>query len=266
MSPPEPRSPFRRRLRLLTHLAWWDMVAQYFGSWVGLLWNVVLPGLVVVVYLAVFELSPKFAFGGWNTVGGYGVNLVAALVPWLMFQEGVSRAASSFVDQRHLLTQIPVDPPLFPLATVGAAIFRHAVALLLLAIILVSSGIFTGWRWLGLIYVFPILVLLTVGGALVASCLTMINRDVAPTVAAAMLPLFFTTPVIYPPHVVPEALRVVMDLNPLTPVVVAYRDLLVTGVDPLAGGLLWSTAVGVVLLGIGALLVRRIGPELAERI
>jgi lipopolysaccharide transport system permease protein len=256
----------RRWLALLTHLAWWDMVAQYFGSWVGLLWNVVLPGVVIVVYLAVFELSPRFAFGGWDAVGGYGVNLVAALVPWLLFQEGVSRAASAFVDQRHLLTQIPVEPSLFPLATVGAAVFRHGVALVLLGAILLSTGINTGWRWLGLLYVFPVLILLTVAGALVASCLTMLNRDMAPTVSAAMLPLFFTTPVIYPPHVVPEALRVVMDLNPLTPVVVAYRDLLVTGVDPLAGGLLWSAAVGLVVLGIGVVLVRRIGPELAERI
>jgi lipopolysaccharide transport system permease protein len=272
VSPPEPRtaaapeSRLRRWLRLLLHLAWWDMVAQYFGSWVGLLWNVLLPGLVVVVYLAVFELSPKFAFGGWNVVGGYGVNLVAALVPWLMFQEGVSRGANAFVDQRHLLTQIPVPATLFPLANVGAAMFRHLVALGLLAGILLGTGINTGPRWLELLYVFPVLVLLTVGFSIVAACLTMLNRDVAPSVAAAMLPLFFTTPVIYPPHVVPEALRVVMDLNPLTPIVVAYRDLLVTGVDPLHGGLLWSAAVGLVVLGVGVVLVRRIGPELAERI
>lgn len=78
--------------------------------------------------------------------------------------------------------------------------------------------------------------------------------------------MFFTTPVIYPPHVVPEALRVVMDLNPLSPIVVAYRDLLVTGVLPQVNGLLWSTAVGLVVLMIGLVLLRRIGPELAERI
>ena len=96
--------------------------------------------------------------------------------------------------------------------------------------------------------------------------MTTLHRDVAPTVSAAMLPLFFTTPVIYPPHIVPEALRVVMDLNPLSPIVVAYRDLLVTGVTPQFGGLLWSAAVGAVILTIGLVLLRRIGPELAERI
>jgi ABC-type polysaccharide/polyol phosphate export permease len=257
---------FRRNTRLLAHLTWWDMVAQYFGSWIGLMWNVLLPGLVIVVYLLVFEFSPKFAFGGWNTVGGYGINLVSALIPWLMFQESVARAASSFVDQRHLLTQIPVPSGLFPLANVGASAVRHGVGLVILAVVLLLAGIHTGWLWAGILLVFPILLLLTVGCALVAACLTTLHRDVAPTVAAGMLPLFFTTPVIYPPHIVPEPLRVVMDLNPLSPIVVAYRDLLVTGVTPQLGGLLWSASVGLVVLAIGLVLLRRIGPELAERI
>jgi lipopolysaccharide transport system permease protein len=256
----------RRNARLLAHLTWWDMVAQYFGSWVGLMWNVLLPGLVIVVYLMVFEFSPKFAYGGWNTVGGYGINLVSALIPWLMFQESVARAASAFIDQRHLLTQIPVPSGLFPLANVGASVVRHGIGLVILAVVLLLSGIQTGWLWLGLLGVFPILLLITVGCALVAACLTTIHRDVAPTVAAAMLPLFFTTPVIYPPHIVPQPLRIVMDLNPLSPVVVAYRDLLVTGVMPQVGGLLWSASVGAVILAIGLVLLRRIGPELAERI
>jgi len=255
-----------RTLRLLRHLTWWDLVAQYFGSWVGLLWNVVLPGLVIVVYLAVFELSPRFQFGGWEAVGGYGVNLVAALLPWLLFQEGVSRAANAYVDQRHLLTQVPVPAALFPLANVASALVRHGVGLAILFVILMASGIRTGALWFGLLGVLPIVLLLTCACGLLAAAATVLNRDVSPTVGAAMLPLFFTTPVIYPPHVVPEALRVVMDLNPLTPVVVAYRDLLVTGRLPLPGGLLWSTAVGLVLLALAAIVVRRVGPELAERL
>jgi lipopolysaccharide transport system permease protein len=256
----------RRWFRLLGHLSWWDLVAQYFGSWVGLLWNVVLPGVVIVVYLAVFELSPKFQFGGWDAVGGYGINLVAALLPWLLFQEGVARASNAFVDQRHLLTQIPIPAALFPLANVASALARHIAGLAILAVILIGSGINTGAHWAGILLILPIVLLLTGGAALVFACLTALHRDVAPTVGAAMLPLFFTTPVIYPPHVVPEALRVVMDLNPLTPLVSAYRDLLVTGQMPMLGGLLWSTAVGLAILAIGVVLVRRIGPELAERL
>ncbi|MBJ95585.1 MAG: hypothetical protein CMP23_14070 [Rickettsiales bacterium] len=255
-----------QRLRLLAHLSWWDMVAQYFGSWIGLLWNFVMPATVIVVYLAVFELSPGFRFGGHETVGGYGVNLVAGLIPWLLFQEAVSRAAGVYIEQRHLLTQVPVDPVLFPLASVVSALARHLIALALFAGIVWMAGIHPSLLWLGVLALLPILLLLTAACALLAACLTTAYRDVSPAVGAAMLPLFFTTPVIYPAHIVPESLRIIMDLNPITPVVMAYRDLLVTGRAPLFLDLGWSLGVGLVLLGLAVIVMRHMGPQLAERV
>lgn len=257
---------WRRTIRLLGHLTWWDMVSLYFGSWAGLLWNFVLPAIVILAYLAVFELTPGFRFGGRDVVGGFGVNLVAGLVPWLLFQEGVARAASAYVDNRHVLAQIPVPAPLFPLANVASALVRHVVALALFAGILLASGMQpTAW-WLLIPVLAVPLVLLTAACAQLVACLTVLSRDVAPTVGAAMLPLFFATPVIYPPHIVPETLRMLMDLNPLSPIVLAYRDVLVTGRLPMTGGLVYSVLFAVIVGGIATVLVRRIGPELAERL
>ena len=262
---PPPATGLRRAWRLFAHLTWWDLVSHYFGSWVGLLWNVLLPGFVIVVYLLVFELTPGFRFGGHESVGGYGVNLVVGLIPWLLFQEAVSRAANAYVEQRHVLTQIPIPPALFPLAYVGSALVRHVGVLVIFCAILVFLGISPSLSWLGVAGVLPLLLVVSAGGALVTACLTVGHRDVAPTVGAGMLPLFFATPVIYPPHIVPEPLRIVMDLNPLSPIVVAYRDLLVVGRMPEPAGLLYSGAVGLVLLAMGVVMVRRLGPELAER-
>lgn len=264
--PAELARPGRRKLRLLSHLTWWELVAQYFGSWVGVMWNFVMPALVIGVYLLVFEFSPKFAFGGWNTVGGYGINLVAALLPWLLFQEGVSRAGRAYIDHRHLITQVAMPASLFPLASVTSALVRHVIGLAIVGTVLAVSGIWTGLHWAGLLVVLPVLLLLTSACALLAALGTVLHRDVAPTVAAAMLPLFFTTPVIYPPHIVPAPLRVIMDLNPMSPIVVAYRDLLVTGQSPALSGLLWSAAVATVTAGLALLLLRRLGNELAERL
>jgi len=268
LPPAPPHAPtWKRPLRLLSHLVWWDMVSLYFGSWAGLLWNFVLPAVVIVAYLAIFELTPGFRFGGGReVVGGFGINLVAGLIPWMLFQEGVTRACSSFIDNRHVLAQIPMPAPLFPLANVGSALVRHLVALLLFAAILAASGMAPTQLWLALPMVAVPLLALTAGCALVFACLTVLSRDVAPTVGVAMLPLFFATPIIYPAYMVPEKLRFVMDLNPLSGVVEAYRDILITGRLPMPGPLLYSLGVGVVLLLLGAVLVRRIGPELAERL
>ena len=123
----------------------------------------------------------------------------------------------------------------------------------------------TGWWVLLPLLILP-LVLLTAACAQVVACLTVLSRDVAPTVAAVMLPLFFATPIIYPPHIVPETLRLLMDLNPLSPIVLAYRDVLVTGRMPMLDGLAYSLGFTLVVGALGVVLVRRIGPELAERL
>ncbi|MCO4770286.1 MAG: ABC transporter permease [Deltaproteobacteria bacterium] len=254
-------------MRLLSHLVWWDMVSLYFGSWAGLLWNFVLPAVVILAYLAIFELTPGFRFGGGReVVGGFGINLVAGLIPWMLFQEGVSRASSAFIDNRHVLSQIPLPAPLFPLANVGSALVRHVVALGLFAAILIWSGLTPTKLWLMVPVLAVPLLLLTAGCALVFACLTVLSRDVAPTVGVAMLPLFFGTPIIYPTYMVPETLRMLMDLNPLSGVVVAYRDVLITGRMPMPGPVLYSFGVGALLVLLGVVLVRRIGPELAERL
>ena len=257
---------WRRAVRLLGHLTWWDMVSLYFGSWAGLLWNFVLPAIVVLAYLAVFELTPGFRFGGRDVVGGFGVNLVAGLIPWLLFQESVARAASAYVDNRHVLAQIPVPPALFPLANVASGLVRHVVALALFAGILAASGMQPTRWWVLLPLLALPLLLLTAACAQVVACLTVLSRDVAPTVGAAMLPLFFATPIIYPPHIVPETLRLLMDLNPLSPIVLAYRDVLVTGRMPMLDGLAYSLGFALLVGALGVVLVRRIGPELAERL
>lgn len=265
-APPDTRT-WRRPLRLLSHLVWWDMVSLYFGSWAGLLWNFVLPAVVIFAYLAIFELTPGFRFGGGReVVGGFGINLVAGLIPWMLFQEGVSRASSAFIDNRHVLSQIPLPAPLFPLANVGSALVRHVVALALFAGILTWSGIAPTKLWLAIPVLTVPLLLLTAGCAIVFACLTVLSRDVAPIVGVAMLPLFFATPIIYPAYTVPGKLRVVMDLNPLSGVIVAYRDVLVTGRLPMPGPVLYTLGTGVLIALLGWVLIRRIGPELAERL
>jgi ABC-type polysaccharide/polyol phosphate export permease len=65
---------------------------------------------------------------------------------------------------------------------------------------------------------------------------------------------------------VPRTLRLVVDLNPLSGVVRAYRDILVTGHAPDWVALGYGAAFGVLLTGIGLDVVRRLSHDLAERL
>ena len=164
------------------------------------------------------------------------------------------------------MTQIPIPAPLIPLAAVGSAVARHFVGLTVFTALLLHGGLRPTALWAGILVALPLTIAITAGCALTAAATTVLHRDTAPTIGAAMLPLFFATPVIYPPHIVPGPLRMVMDLNPLTPVITAYRDLLLVGRMPPLDGLFYSATVAACVLGIGVLLVRRIGRDLPERL
>lgn len=254
----------REAARILLHLWIWDLRAQWLGSRAGLLWNLLAPGAVLVVYLLVFRHAPGIRF----SVGGpeYGAAMVAGLVPWLFVQEALTRGATALVDQRHVLTQVPVPPLLFPLATTLTAWTRHLGALVLLGALLFVDGVDVGWSWLAVIGPMIPLALGLAGTSAWLAFATVHQRDVAPATSAALLPAFFATPVLYPMHALPPELRWVVELNPFTPIVLAYRDLCVGAgrLDP--AGLAYSSIVGMTLFVTGLWLLRRAEGRVAEQL
>lgn len=253
-----------RTARVLLHLWRWDLFAQTVGTRAGLWWNLIAPAVVLCVYAIVFELAPAIRFAAEGP--SYGAGMIAGLVPWLFFQEAVSRGASAMVDQRPVLTQVPVPPALFPIATTLTAWARHLGALVLLFALLAASGHPPGAGALLLVIPMVPLVMLAFGVSALLATATVWQRDVAPTTAAAMLPLFFATPVLYPMHVLPQSLRLWVDLNPLTPIVLAYRAYS-TGLGHAdTAGLVFSTAVGLCFAGFATVVLRRAQGRVAERL
>ena len=94
-------------------------------------------------------------------------------------------------------------------------------------------------------------------------------RDVAPIVAAALLPWFFLTPIFYQPSTLSFARQhawvetLLAWVNPIAPFVEGTRSILYSGAAPAWGLLVYMVCVGGVTLGVGALVFRRMEGELA---
>ena len=95
-----------------------------------------------------------------------------------------------------------------------------------------------------------------------AVCLALLVRGVAP---GRLDPVwFYLTPIIYPQHLVPPFLQPVLALNPLTPLVQAYGDVLLYGRVPSGLGALWLTAASVVVFAAGAVVFTLARGELGD--
>jgi lipopolysaccharide transport system permease protein len=84
------------------------------------------------------------------------------------------------------------------------------------------------------------LVLLAALGPLVAA-VNVFFRDLAPGLEALLTLLFYVTPIIYPLERVPDGIKPLLYLNPMVPIVDAWRDLFLDG--DLPGLALWPAAL-----------------------
>ncbi|HEX5247049.1 MAG TPA: ABC transporter permease [Gaiellaceae bacterium] len=240
-----------------------DLQAKYRGSALGVLWTIVNPIMLMGVYLLVFSVmwSTRFA-----AVSHYPLFLLSGLAIWTFFAAALQSATRSMLDNANLIRKIRFPRQLVPLSVVGAHLVSFAA---MLVILLVLNGILLPRVRATELLAIPLAALvvgLVSGLALTFASLNVLFRDVEFIVAAALVPWFFLTPVIYPlsqfakhRHVV----EVIHWVNPLSPAVQAVRAPLFLGQMPFWGDALYLVVACAVALVLGAFVFTRVDDQIA---
>jgi ABC-type polysaccharide/polyol phosphate export permease len=240
-----------------------DLQAKYRGSALGVLWTIVNPIMLMGVYLLVFSVmwSTRFA-----AVSHYPLFLLSGLAIWTFFAAALQSATRSMLDNANLIRKIRFPRQLVPLSVVGAHLVSFAA---MLVILLVLNGILLPRVRATELLAIPLAALvvgLVSGLALTFASLNVLFRDVEFIVAAALVPWFFLTPVIYPlsqfaqhRHVV----EVIHWVNPLSPAVQAVRAPLFLGQMPFWGDALYLVVACAVALVLGAWVFTRVDDQIA---
>ena len=249
---------------LLKEMVVRDLRARYAGSGLGLLWAFAMPLLWMCLYTLVFSVilrvpsPPGFA--------GFPDFLLAGLLPWMAFQEGVSRSATALSDNAAMVKKTVFPIETLVLSIVLAAIANQLIAFALYAAYLAVLG-HLAFPWV--LLAIPALVVqtvLTFGlGCLVATLATFV-RDLVPVVGIALTVVFYATPIVYPAEMVPARLRFLLDANPLAHLTEWYRDAFALHRLPSAGSLVFTSGIALAAFLAGTALFRRARPHFADLI
>jgi ABC-type polysaccharide/polyol phosphate export permease len=211
------------------------------------------------VYTLVFSYWMRF-----NGGPHYHLLVFAGLLPWIWTTSALSEGTSSLVGSGHLITKSMFPAHVLPFVSVLSSLVHFLLALPVLLGFMLASGVFPSTQWLYL----PALVLvhgiLLHGVTLGLSALNVFYRDVQHLVGNVLTFLFFLCPVVYPPSVVPERFRFVLELNPLAQITVFYQDILIRGVAPSAGGFCYVAFTALVALVVGGIIHERFREGFAE--
>jgi lipopolysaccharide transport system permease protein len=236
-------------LRLVRRLALTDFRGRYWGSALGLLWAVVQPLTMIVLYTVIFAVVLKVKVGTKGDVTEFGLFLVCGMLPFNAVSDAIRRSSVVYWEQAHLMRRMPMPPVVLPASRVLLALFEQAIALLLLLCVLAVVGRPPGLTLAGIVLLLPLQVALALGLAVAVSSLAALVRDVATLTEPLLTIWFLGTPVFYPREMLPPTLRQIVDANPMTPLVEAYRAVVLYGrMPPLGDWIYLSLLAGFALL------------------
>ena len=240
------------RRTLLVLLVRKEFQIRYRRASFGMLWAVAIPLLQSVVLAVVFSKVVRA-----HLVPHYAAFVLIGMAPWTFFGAALGAGATGIVDKSEMSSRVYFPRAIFALVSVGANLYAFFITL---AIVIAISPLLGAELGLPLLFVLPATVLLVTFSTalcLTLSALHVYFRDVRYLVAAALLVWLYVTPVIYPPSAVPHALRVVLEINPLTGIVSLFHQATVGSSGPLLVPVIISIAWTVMLLVSGTLLQAR---------
>jgi lipopolysaccharide transport system permease protein len=241
-----------------------DFQAKYRGSVLGIVWSLVNPLALMGVYLVLASLLWR------NSVPHYPLYLLTGLTCWLFFGTSLQTASRSLLDSAELIRKVRFPRQLVALSVVATQLVTFAVMLVILIVLsLVFVPAARGTVWLSI----PLSVLfvgLVAGVSLLLACVNVLFRDVEHILAAALLPWFFLTPILWRfadlptrvqgHHKLLEALRWG---NFVAPPIYAIRDAIWLGKAPRAADVIYLAVAAVVALALGAFVFSRVDDRIA---
>jgi lipopolysaccharide transport system permease protein len=204
---------------LLYFFMWRDVKVRYKQTVLGVLWVVLQPLMMMLVFAFLFGKTVGIRSDGVS----YPLFAYAGLVMWTFFSSAVNAAGNSLVNSAGLITKVYFPRMLVPAAAVGAVLVDFAVSFMPLAVLMifwkvpVTSGLL-------LIPLFIVLVvMLALGFGMWMAALNVKYRDIKMALPFLLQLWFFASPIIYPLSLIQGKLRWVLALNPMAGIIEGFR-------------------------------------------
>lgn len=238
-----------------------DLKGRYKGSALGFFWTFLNPLLQLCVYTLVFSTIMR------SGIEDYYLFLFVALIPWIFFSTSLSGGANCILAQQDMVKKIYFPREVLPVSFVTSQFVNMLLSFLVIFAVLACTGHslrLTGILCLPLIM--AVEYILALGFTMVMSAVTVYVRDLEYILGIVTMAWQFLTPVLYPMDQVPEQVNWIFMANPMTYVIVSYRDILYYGRTPQLETLLSAAIVGVVMLLAGWILFDRLQKRFVEEL
>lgn len=206
-----------------------EVQERYRGTVLGIVWLLIQPLFMLLVYTFVFGEVLQLRFGEAVSTAGFALYLFTGLIVFNALSEVMVRSPLILSERRDMLLNTPLPAWLLPVLPVASSVLLEWVALLIL---LVALGVQGSLSLTGVLFYLPyfvVRVLFSLAAAFVLAPLGVFLRDLRQLIPALLTILLFISPILYPLSVIPEQFLPFYEWNLLGQLVQGYRDGLLEG-------------------------------------
>lgn len=209
---------YRDLISVLLHK---ELEVRYKSSILGYLWSIMNPLAQAAVFYLVFSVYMRFA------VAHYLVALLAALFAWQWFTNSVLQGPHTFLANPTLVKKVSSPRYIIPLVTVLQDMVHFLISLPVFLVFKLTDGLLPAVNWIWGIPSLTLITFITIYGiCLLLGTLNLFLRDIGNLVGILVNILFFSCPIMYVLDVVPKEYLIYFKINPIAPLFISWRALL----------------------------------------
>lgn len=206
---------------LLSELISRDIKIKYRKSVLGVLWTLLNPLLMMIVLSVVF--SNLFRFD----IENFPLYLLSGQIIFNFYNDATSTAMTAIIGNAALIKKVYVPKYLFVISRVFSSFINLMASFTALMLVMIATRAELHWTVILSLIPLALLMLLSLGIGLILAALTVKFRDIMHLYSVFTTVLMYLTPVIYPMSILPEWLEKIVLLNPLTNILMMFRDVMI---------------------------------------
>lgn len=246
---------------LLYFLVWRELKVRYKQTVLGITWAVIQPFFMMIIFNLFFGRFVKMPSEGIP----YPLFSYAALLPWMLFAEGVTRSTNSLIANDNIIKKVYFPRLILPISGIVSPLvdFGFSFAVFIGLMFYFGFGLTIRILWLPAFLMMALITALAVG--LWLSAMNVRYRDVRYAISFLIQFWFFASPVVYSSATVPKDWQLICGLNPMVAVIEGFRWVLL-GTNPPAFITTLSMVAVLAILILGLFYFRRMEKIFADEV
>ena len=237
-----------------------EIRGKYKGSFLGVLWSFINPLLQVLVYAIVFP----YLMGA--SIDNYLVYLVTGLIPWNFFLVTVSQGTTTIKSNAGIIKKVYFPREILPISVVTSGLVNFFISCVIIIMFCIFSGVGISWHIIIVPFIALLQFIFSLGMVFALSAINVYIQDMEYIVQFVLNMVFYATPILYQASDLPLTFQKILSLNPMTYIMVAYRDTFMYHMLPSVKSMFVLAIISVLICFVGYKIFKKLERKFAEQI